>query len=354
MFQEAYKKAYDSKVPDKDFVQKIEDKVAEKAGGARIGWVLRPVVAVMAVFFLVSVTATPILAKEFPALYRLLDKYAPALAEYVLPEERSCSSAGIKMQVEAIHVEDKDAEVVISFTDEPGYDYIHGKIDLYDSYGITSYSGVSNVGGSSFLEYDTQADKAYYRMQMSSWDAFDKEKYSFAVRMILTNCAKEKQELDMSGMNKEPVLKTVTLNGTGGLADNALLQKYLGKSEEELWRSGAKVLDVGAYDSAWADQLTLTGIAYADGILRIQNCRGKLDAADRHMEIALADSEGNEQYCDYSVYWQEEIGGERMAFNEQWFLIGEEELEKLQVFAYRYVTDGCVKGDWEVVFEISE
>ena len=34
MFQEAYKKAYDSKVPDRDLLQKIEERSAAKRHGA--------------------------------------------------------------------------------------------------------------------------------------------------------------------------------------------------------------------------------------------------------------------------------------------------------------------------------
>ena len=351
MFQEAYKKAYDSKVPSGELVWKIEEKLQKRPCKGHAGAVLRPVVAAVAVVFVLGVTTVPIMAREFPFVYRIIDKYAPSLAEYVLPQEHSCSSAGIKMQVEAISINEKDAEVLVSFTDEPGFDHIRGKIDLYDSYRITSYSGESNVGGSSFLEYDAAEDKAYYKLQMSSWDEFDREKFRFQAGMVLTNCVEEQQEIDLSQADRSPVLKSVTLNGSGGTADSAKLQEYLGKSEEEPWRRGAKVL-TGSYDSTFTDKLEITAIGYEDGVLRIQNCRGSFAEADRHMNIMLVDEEGKEQHCDYSVDWQEEIAGERVSFNEQWFCISEEELEHMQALAYCYVTDGCVKGDWEVVFTL--
>ena len=72
------------------------------------------------------------------------------------------------------------------------------------------------------------------------------------------------------------------------------------------------------------------------------------------MRIMLVDAAGKERHCNYSVGWQEELAGERVLFEEQWFLVSEAELEQLQVVAYKYVTDGCVKGDWEVVFKIGE
>lgn len=353
MFQEAYKRAYDSKVPKQEVVLKIEENKKKNPERGYLRAILRPVVACLAVILVLGATVTPVLAKEFPFVYRIVAKYAPSLVEYMLPQEYSCSKAGIIMQVEAIYVSDTEAEVIVSFKDEQGYDYINGKIDLYDSYHITSYSGISNVGGCSFLEYDAVEDKTYYKLDMSSWDSFDKEKFRFQVNMILTNCVEENQILDLTEMDRSPVLKDVTLSGFGGNMNGSKLQEYLGKSASEPWRRGAKVL-TGSYDSTFVDKLEITAIGYQDGILRIQNCRGSFVEADRHMNIMLVDEEGNERYCDYSVDWQEEIAGERVSFNEQWFLISEAELEQLQVVTERFVTDGCVKGNWEVIFTIEE
>lgn len=352
MFQEAYKRAYECKVPERDFLQKIEDKCNRKSQEKWLGAVLRPVLAVVAVCFGLGVTLMPVMARELTGVYRIIERYAPSLAEYVLPQQYASSSAGILMQVEAVNINEKDAEVVVSFTDEPGFDYIQGKVDMYDSYHITSYSGDSNVGGCSFLEYDEAEDKAYFKLQMSSWDSFDVDKLRFQVGMLLTNCAEEKVAVDLADMDRTPVLKSVTLNGSGGTM-SAQLQQYLGASEDEIWRRGAKVLQ-GSYDGTFTDKLEITAIGYQDGILRIQNCRGSFKEADRHMEIMLVDAQGNERHCDYSVGWQEELAGERISFDEQWFVVSEEELEELQVVAYRYVTDGCVKGDWEVVFNVGE
>jgi len=350
MFQEAYKKAYDSKVPDRDLLQKIEERSAAKRHGA---WVaLRPVVAALAVVLVCGGVATPILAREFPFAYRIVEKYAPGLADYVLPQVLTDSKAGIKMQVAAVRVEEKNAEVVVSFTDEPGYDYIQGEVDLYDSYILTCYSGDSNVGGCSFLEYDAAEDKAYFKLDLGSWDTFEQGKFRFRVGMLLTNCVEETQVVDLTGLERSPVLKDVTLNGAGGAPDSRI-EKYLGKSVEELWRRGAQVMQ-GSYDSTNVNKLEITAMGYQDGILRIQNCRGSFGKADRHMALRWVDAAGNEHTPDYSVDWQEELAGEKVSFNEQWFIVSEEELAGMQMEATYFVTDGCIEGDWEVVFEIPE
>lgn len=168
--------------------------------------------------------------------------------------------------------------------------------------------------------------------------------------MLLTNCVEETQVVDLTGLDRSPILKEVTLNGAGGASDSRI-EKYLGKSTEELWRRGASVMQ-GTYDSTNVDQLEITAMGYQDGILRIQNCRGSFQQADRHMSLRLMDAAGNEHFADYSVDWQEELAGERVSFNEQWFIVSEEELAGMQLEATYFVTDGCVEGDWEVVFEI--
>lgn len=353
MFQEAYKRAYDNKVPKHDLVLEIEEHKRTKLESGCLRVILKSVVACMGVILVLGSVVTPVLACEFPFVYKIVEKYAPSLIDYILPQEYSCSKAGITMQVEAIHVNDKDAEVIVSFKDEQGYDYIDGKVDLYDSYHITSYSGDSNVGGCSFLEYDMIEDKAYYKLDMSSLDTFDKEKFRFRVNMLLTNCVSENIVIDLAEMDKLPVFKNVTLNGYGGSLSSAKMQEYFGKSDSEPWKKGAEVIS-SSFDNSMLDKLKITAIGYQDGILRIQNCRGTLTEADRHMNIMLRDTEGNERYCDCSVDWQEEISGEKVAFNEQWFLINETELEQVQAIAEMFVTDGCVKGNWEVVFMVDE
>lgn len=348
MFQEAYKKAYDSKVPSGDLLQKIEEQ--RFCNKHEVWAIFKPVVATLAVLFICGGVVTPILAKEFPFAYRIVEKYAPGLAEYVLPQELSSSRNGIKMQVEAIHVEEKNAEVLVSFTDEPGFDYIHGEVDMYDSYNLTCYSGESNVGGCSFLEYDEAEDKAYFKIDLSSWDIFDKGKFRFHVGMLLTNCVEETQVVDLTGLDRNPILKEVALNGAGGSLDSRI-EEYLGKSAKEPGLREARVMQ-GTYDSTNLDRLEITAMGYQDGILRIQNCRGGFKKADRHLTLRLVDVAGNERFCDYGVDWQEELAGETVSFNEQWFVVSEEELSELQMEATFFITDGCVEGDWEVVFEV--
>lgn len=64
------------------------------------------------------------------------------------------------------HKKGNEAEVIVSFTDEEDFDYINGEVDMYDSYGLYSYTAESNIGGCSFLEYDEKEDKAYFKIDV--------------------------------------------------------------------------------------------------------------------------------------------------------------------------------------------
>ncbi|MCI9439131.1 MAG: hypothetical protein HFH85_18650 [Lachnospiraceae bacterium] len=44
------------------------------------------------------------------------------------------------------------------------------------------------------------------------------------------------------------------------------------------------------------------------------------------------DSQGQERINDLSVGWNEEIEGERLSFDEYWFIVDEAELEKMRMY----------------------
>ncbi|MGN0403261.1 MAG: hypothetical protein ACI4HQ_13530 [Acetatifactor sp.] len=116
---------------------------------SRLLFLIRPIAVSVLSLCLVCVFALPVLAKQIPAVYRVVQQFAPALAEYVLPEEVSDTQSGITMQVVAIHVNGNNAEVILSFRDAEGSrrDQINGKVDLYDSYRIYNYGERAVIGG---------------------------------------------------------------------------------------------------------------------------------------------------------------------------------------------------------------
>lgn len=350
-FKRAYQKAYDAVTVDQACVRRLER--GEEKRERRSGFTaVRNTAAVFAALCLLLVTALPVMAAKVPAVYEIVAKYAPALADYMLPVKLSSTSQGITMQVEAVNVEDKTAEILVSFSDaDDGTDRIRGKVDLYDSYRLQSYDSTSNIGGCSFLEYDAAADKAYFKIDVATLDEFDRAKLTFSVNQILTECSEEERQMLLDDVVRNPAMKEVVLSGRSGKADSELFEQYFGRAQDG-FRQSALVMDLKAADADMAEALTVTGTGYADGILRVQICRGNFEAADRHARLWVKNAAAEERFPDLSVSWQEEVEGEKLLFEEAWFLADESGLEELQLYGTFWITAGSVRGDWEVTFRI--
>ncbi|MDE5866045.1 MAG: hypothetical protein K2H31_05540 [Lachnospiraceae bacterium] len=354
-FKISYQKAYEHILPKPDYLENIIDKVDEQKRKQRsISFlILRPAAAICAVVLLLSVTVLPVAARNFPQVYNIIDKYAPALADFVLPVQTSDTSNGITMQVEAIDIKDNTAEVIVSFYDADGSDkdLIKGSIDLYDSYYLQSYGASYEAGGCEFLEYDELEDKAYFKISLFTDGSYRSEKVRFGVHQILTNKSREKQWIELDNIIKNPKMKSVSYGG-GGNQDSELYNQYFGDSVNDSSQPGGLVMDIVEVDESMIEALTVTGVGYSDGVLRIQTCRGNFSDADRHMRSFLIDSMGNERDCDLLLGWQEEINGESVSFDEHLFIVDESELNKIQIYGIFHTTENGVKGNWEVTFEL--
>lgn len=350
-FKRAYQKAYDAVTVDQACVRRLEQR--EETRERRSGFTaVRNTAAAFAALCLLLVTALPVMAAKVPAVYEIVAKYAPALADYMLPTKLASTSQGITMQVEAVNVEDKTAEILVSFSDaDDGTDRIRGKVDLYDSYRLQSYDSTSNIGGCSFLEYDAAADKAYFKIDVAALDEFDRAKLTFSVNQILTECSEEERQMPLDDVVRNPAMKEVVLSGRSGKADSELFEQYFGRAQDG-FRQSALVMDLKAADADMAEALTVTGTGYADGILRVQICRGNFEAADRHARLWVKNADAEERFPDLSVSWQEEVEGETLLFEEAWFLADESGLEELQLYGTFRIAAGSVRGDWKVTFRI--
>lgn len=358
-FKAVYQAAYNRIEPDRHLINRITEELEDQRIGrvhAVMTGVLRPVATVCVFILILSMTALPVAAKTIPFVYSIIEQYAPSLADFVMPEEISDTNAGITMQVEAVNVEECDAEILVSFSDVKGSerDLIQGKVDLYDSYHLRSFGASCNVGGCSFLTYDEETDKAYFKIDVSSDGVYNKDKLRFRVHQLLTNLVEEKRWIALDNIVKNPTMKNVTLNGRGGLGNQEIIEKYMGKSTDGSPMPGAQVLDLQKADESMIGALTVTGIGYTDGILRVQTCRGNFSEADRHMQPFVVDCEGNERQNDFSVSWQETVNGECLLFDEHWFWVEESELEQIRMYGIFWITDGSVTGDWEVTFRVEE
>lgn len=355
MFGSRYKEAYDAIAPSQELVENLIGRA--KSGNIknkRNRFVLKAAIAAAAVVCLV--TAVPVCAAQVPVFYRIVEYLSPALADQLVPIEESCTSQGITMQVEAIHLEGNEAEIIISMRDADGstHDLVHGEMDLYDSYGLSDYVSDSVIGGCHFLTYDAQEDKAYFQVTVQSDHAYHAEKLKFRAGAVLCDKSEETRDVDLSGTVYDAKTKLVTLRGSGGLMTQEQLPDSLrtvpATSEDPAPRTN--VIDgIAAADCA-ADDFTVTGIAYQDGVLRVQICMGDNWKSDRHVQLFLRDSDGNERHSDRSVSWDEEVGDARYVFYEYYYIGDIGELSDYAMYGIFYSAGTLIEGDWNVTFRL--
>lgn len=381
MFQDRYKSAYGKISPGRDLEfteaeiemymnaeNSVEDgtKLVQKGGGQeksasktndkqkKTGWkILRPVAVASLAACLVLVFGLPVAARNIPEFYDVLNRHAPGLVDYMIPVQKSDSSSGIILQVEAAQIKGNTAEILVSFSDDGSGDFIHGMVDLYDSYNLYSYSGESNVGGCFFMEYNEEQDKAYFQIDLKSTDGtFDASKLEFSVIQLLTDCESYTTQIPLDNILQDFSLKPVTLNGGGGMdAENEALDRLTIPGNELDPRPGNLVLDI-PLDDLSPESMQITAVAYMDGILRVQLYRGNFKAADRHMWIYMLDEVGNEVYPDMSVMWHDTVAGEEVLVDEYYFVITEEQLQVYTLWGEGEVRAGSVKGNWSITFDV--
>lgn len=356
MFQDRYKKAYNTVAPSLGLVSDTICKAgAGKGASVKKRFAVRMSLAA-AVAVVCLVTAVPVFAAHVPAFYKIVEYISPAMADHLVPIEKSCTSQGITMQVEAIHLEGNEAEIIISMrdADDSTQDLVHGEMDLYDSYGLSDYVSDSVIGGCHFLTYDAQEDKAYFQVTVRSDHAYHAEKLKFRARAVLCDKSEEIRDVDLSGTVYDAKTKLVTLSGSGGLMTEEMLpdslRKVSGTSEDP--RPRTNVIDgIAAADCA-ADDFTVTGIAYQDGVLRVQICMGDNWESDRHVALFLRDSDGNERHSDRSVGWDEEVGDARYVFYEDYYIEDIDELSDYTMYGIFYSAETLIEGDWNVTFRL--
>lgn len=359
MFKEKYRAAYNGIAPSP---QLVTDTIAKASASndaaenaARKRSVLKPVAAIAAVVFCMVLTV-PVCAAKVPAFYRIVEYISPSLADRLVPIEKSSTSEGITMEVEAVSVNGNEAEIILSLRDdETGtQDLVHGEIDLFDSYGLSDYSRDSIVGGCHFLTYDEAEDKAYLQVNVQTDGAYDSRKLRFCARRILCDKSSATKAVDLSGIVYEADTKRVTLSGSGGILAEEMLPDSLKRIEPtpEEPSPGIMVLDMTKVTECAADDFTITGIAYMEGVMRVQMCMGDTWEADRHVELFLKNAEGEERYPDRSVGWHEDIDGTSYQFYEFWYVGDIGSIEDYSMYGIFHTSGNLVEGNWDVTFRL--
>ncbi len=373
-FKQIYQESYDEIHPDRGLLEDmLGDARTEKTRWIQYA-VLRPV-AIVLLGVIVLFGGTSVLAANVGFVYGMLERTSPELADLFVPVRESSTRAGICMEVEAIYLEDgnKTATVLISFRDTLG-DRIQGPVDLNDSYGLDSVNSMGASwfsGGYSYVGYDKETGKAYYRLQLSSDVAYERSKLTFRVRELLLYHGEEDREISLTGIVSEMPVKQVSLNG-GGMMDWNRYLEWMGldmdeptafmeakdiKSTESMPddpRPGAQVMDGISASECAVDDFTITGLAYYDNVIRLQICMGEFAHSFRHVIPYLKLADGSERIYWFSDSWQEKQGEERLMFCEFYLPCTPAELEEASLHGRFYRNEDYLRGDWNVTFRVEE
>lgn len=365
MFAEKYKKAYDSITPSPEKYQEVMICAQEAQSASGEGTVntaenkkfraAGPAAAAVILFCIFSVL--PVCAANSPAFYRVVEFISPALADRLVPVEKSSTSQGITMEVEAIDLQGNEAEIIVSMRDaeDSPVDRIHGQVDLFDSYHLFDYGSEMTVGGCSFLTYDEDTGKAYFKITTQTSGTYRADKLCFSVREILCDKSSENRGIDLTGIEQPVPTRMEELNGIGGVMEKDSLPDSLAMTNgtQEDPRGRSSVMDLMRAKDCASDDFTVTGAAYMDGVLRLQICMGDNRHADRHVQPFLVDAAGEEKHEDFSVSWSETVGDARYQFYEYWFIGDLEKLEDYSMYGIFHNSGESIEGQWEVTFRIA-
>lgn len=372
--KQIYKESYDEVRPDRELVEDmLEDARTERRKWIQYA-VLRPV-AVVLLGVLVLFGGTSVMARNVGYVYGIIERTSPELADLFVPIQKSSTKAGICMEVEAIYLEegDKTAQVLISFQDTQG-DRIQGPVDLFESYYLSSLNsqGASwAVGGCSYVDYDQETGKAYYRIQLSSDVAYERSKLTFGVRELLMHHEEEEREIPMTeisaDISADMPTKYVTMSGRGvtdwedyaqlcGLTmeEPTAFIEGLYRTSDDPWPS-ARVLDGIPVSECAADDFTVTGLQYKDNVIRLQICWGDCTRVDRHVfPVFLKLADGTERRLWFSISWGEKQGDKRLVFYEYYLPCTPEELEGASLYGLFSRTEDPLEGNWKVTFRVED
>lgn len=366
--KQIYQESYDEIRPARELVEDmLEDARTERRKWMQYA-VLRPVAVVM-LGVIVLFGGTSVIAQNVGFVYGIIERTSPKLADLFVPVQESSTKAGIRMEVEAVYLEDKSAQVLISFQDTQE-DRIQGPVELYDSYYLSSLSSLDAswvTGGCSYVGYDQETGKAYYRIQLSSDVAYERSKLTFGVRELLLHHEEEEREIPLTDISAEMPTKYVSLTGRS-VTDWEDYAQLCGLTMEEptafiegLYRTSddpwpaARVLDGIPVSECAADDFTITGLQYKDNVIRLQICWGDCTHADRHVfPVTLKLADGTERRLWFNVSWGEKQGDKRLVFNEYYLPCTPEELEGASLYGLFFRSEDSLEGNWKVTFRVED
>ena len=365
MFQDEYKKAYDEIKAKKDSVNIILTQAEEKSGYKknRIQW-KRVVVTLLTVVVLFAGMSIPAIAKEHA---ERLNLYESGIIDYtsykslqrnsynldvVIPENASVSKDGVIVTLEAAVFDKTDFALYYSLANEEGYDIIQedgtGEYDW--SHVTVSFDGKPlTVNDTRFYKYDEEKGKAYYKF--TSYRDTARYPEGETISLEITGAYKinwSEETVDLSNTVLEADTRIVKVY-------DSRLNKEFVKLENDEFPYMVSVLDITPLSEIPTDKAVITGIAYIDGVLRVQSCQPDNSIYENSMHVSFVmayDKEGKSIDSNNQIVWYERVNEELMMFREDYYLISENQWREMSMKIESMDVKNGFNTVWDVAFVV--
>lgn len=306
--------------------------------------------AAAAAIVLCLALATPVLAVNVPAVYKLMVLVSPAIAQYFIPVQESCEDNGIRMEVVSTYIHDDTAEIYVTMRDLTG-NRIDATTDLFDSYSL--YIPFDSINHCERVGFDETTRTATFLITISTMDGKDINikggKVTFSVREFLSHKVSEENipiSLDLAAAGEAEAIYTLD-------PEHDDTYTYVGGSSVDgKFPDSYTVLIPGNSVYSLGEDMDITGIGFVNGQLHIQAATyGKL-TLDTHGDFQLVDAGGNKVNYN-SVCFAEGMGTDhRIDYEEFIFDISPEEIGSYKLFGDYYSNGMDTKGNWKVTFPL--
>lgn len=133
------------------------------------------------------------------------------------------------------------------------------------------------------------------------------------------------------------------------------INKEYVKLENDEYPYMASVLDITPLSEIPTDKSMVTGIAYIDGILRVQLCQpdnSVYEDSYYRTFIEVFNEEGKAIDAKEQIFWYEKVNGEMMEFRDFYYLVSDAQRKELLMKMENMYLKGNVNTVWDVEFEV--
>lgn len=334
MLKEDYRKAYNQIRAEEDSIEKIMKKAYEKKN-RNIVQKLRPVVVMLIAVFAI-----------------ILGVQIPVYAEVFVPENATASKDGVVMKVEKVRFQDKHVVVDVSFANEEGANFINGETDYNWGDVCVEINGVNahNVK-SDVLKYDETEEKLYVRYRILRHTAKIYVGESMKVSINGMYVSRNWRETFDLTIKTNPAIREAKL-------PVGLFESDIVKTESEAYPYMVSVLNETPLSEIDPSKASITGVAYMDGMLRVQVCYGESKYLRDGTKIATlfryVDGEEIFPSADERIQWYERIDDKWVVFKEYYYIVSEEKAKSFPMVLECYEMEGLRDTVWEVDFVIEK